>query len=141
MRYKEGIDKDEKHLPSKIEDPSKADRKIPFTPTAQTAKNVGLLMKCDECSKPRLLHAKRKLQANKLNELKRVLNDLLYSCGSSLTELDEEIADDIVNTVFVQENLSCNQTIELPYYSCQTHRYQRMIFRGKTPKLLKTVFP
>ena len=67
MRYKEVIDKDEKHLPSKIEDPSKADRKIPFTPTAQTAKNVGLQMKCDECSKLRLLHAKRKLQANKLN--------------------------------------------------------------------------
>ena len=36
MRYKEGIDKDEKHLPSKIEDPSKADHNIPFTPTAQT---------------------------------------------------------------------------------------------------------
>ena len=122
MQYKEGIDKDEKYLPSKIEDPSKADHKIPFTQTAQTAKNVGLLLNCDECSKLRLLHAKHKLQMKKLNELKHILNYLVYVCGSSLTELDEEIADNIVDAVYVKENLSCNQMIELPYFSCQTHQ-------------------
>ena len=122
MRYTEGIDKDEKYLPSKIGDPSKADQTIPFTPTAQTAKNVGLLLNCDECSKPLLLHAKHKLQTKKLNEAKRVLNDLVFTCGSSLSELDEEGADNIVDTVYVKENLYCTQMIELPYFSCQTHQ-------------------
>ena len=70
MRYKEGTDKDEAHLPSKIEDPSKMDHKIPFTPSAQTAKNVGLVVKCDECCKPRLLHAKHKLKGQQFECIK-----------------------------------------------------------------------
>ena len=119
MRYKEGLDEDEKHLSSKIEDPPKKDHKIPFTLSTQTEKNVGFLVRCEECNKPYLLFAKRKLKDQELTSLKRILNELVYSCGSSFAEYDAEKEDSIMNKVFVKENLSCNQIIELSYYSCE----------------------
>jgi hypothetical protein len=50
--YKEGTDPEEKYLSSKLRDVSKQPCKIPFLQTAQTAKNVGSVVKCAECKKP-----------------------------------------------------------------------------------------
>ena len=85
-RYKEGVDNDEKYLPSKLQDVTKQAHRLPFSPTAQTAKNTGLTVKCCHCKKPRLLYSPKKLKENSLLELKKMLNDVLYVCGTSFRE-------------------------------------------------------
>jgi ABC-type sulfate transport system substrate-binding protein len=57
MHYDEGEDEKEQYLPSLLENVEKQDTGIPFPATAQTAKNVGFVVVCTECNKPRLLHA------------------------------------------------------------------------------------
>ena len=54
----EGLDPSEKNLPSKLEDVTKQNHNVPFTLTAQTAKNVGYIIPCNECGKLRFLHSK-----------------------------------------------------------------------------------
>ena len=140
VKYSEGSDPLEKHLPSKIEDISKQSHEIPFTPTAQTAKNVGFVLRCDECNKPRLLYAKLKLKGEEISALKRTLNDLLYVCGGSLKEIsaDEDPNVHISDKVFVRENLCCTSLIELPYYSVGI--YQNIcIHCGKSERLTNDV--
>ena len=68
IKYIEGSDESEKFLPSKLEDPSKRNHGMSFTPTAQTALNVGKTIKCTQCLKPRVVYAKKKLpkQARRL---------------------------------------------------------------------------
>ena len=57
LHYKEGVDPEEKYLPSILENVEKSPHGIPFSPTAQMAKNVGFVITCLECEKPRLLHS------------------------------------------------------------------------------------
>ena len=57
LHYQPGIDEEEKFLPSTLEDVEKRPHNIPFNPSGQTAKNVGFIVKCEECNKSRLLHA------------------------------------------------------------------------------------
>ena len=73
-RYTQGSDPEEKFLPSVLLDSSKQPHGIPFTPTAQTAKNVHKIIRCMECSKPRLLHAAKKLKPDQHTNLTRFLN-------------------------------------------------------------------
>ena len=58
--YIEGNDSEESHLPSKSHNPEKQGHGIPSSPSAQTAKNVGMTVRCHECGKPRLLYARNK---------------------------------------------------------------------------------
>ena len=78
----------EKYLPSKLEDPEKRPHNIPFPPSAQTAKNVGLTIKCVECGKPRLSHSKHKLKEQQVKTLKSFLSKIIYICGSTLSEYE-----------------------------------------------------
>ena len=117
LHYEEGYDPDEKHLPSKLEDVSKQNHNVPFTPTAQTSKNVGYVMKCTACSKPRLLHSKLKLNENEISSFKRFTNDIIYICGGSFREIEENEGDVdsfIKDKFFICENISCTSQ---PYYS------------------------
>ena len=59
IKYIEGSDESEKLLPSKLEDPFKRNHGMSFTPTAQTALNVGKTIKCTQCLKPRVVYAKK----------------------------------------------------------------------------------
>ena len=49
--YNEGSDESERYLPSKLADVSKQPHNVPFPPIAQTAKNVGSIIKCSCCKK------------------------------------------------------------------------------------------
>ena len=56
----------------------------------------------------------------------RLGDTYLYSCGSTLAGLECEIqqrdhptVQDLFNRVYVRENLTCDMTIEIPYYSSQ----------------------
>ena len=70
LHYKPGTIKDEKFLPSTPEDFEKEPHNIPFNSSVQTAKNVGFTVKCEECHKSHLLHAKHKLIANEVKGAK-----------------------------------------------------------------------
>ena len=52
--YHEGVDPNEKNLPSVLDDVKKSAHGIPFNPTAQTAKTVGFTVRCEEFQKARL---------------------------------------------------------------------------------------
>ena len=83
-----------------------------------------------------MLFAKHKLKDQELTSLKCVLNELVYSRGLSFAEYDAEKEDSVMNKVFVKENLSCNQKIELSYYSCEIFKAV-CIHCGSTDNLIK----
>ena len=121
LHYNPGSDADEKFLPSKLEDVEKGSHNIPFSPTGQTAKNVGFVVKCLECNKPRLLHSKNKLKtAEEQKGAKSMISKLSYMCGSVLSEYlgtGNDRDEKYLKSLFVRENISCSSKIELPYYT------------------------
>ena len=133
-RYKEGVDSDEKYLPSKLQDVTKQAHGLPFSPTAQTAKNTGLTVKCCHCKKPRLLYSPKKLKENSLRKLKKMLNDVLYVCGTSFREYEEE------PVAYSRENIHCSTNIETPYYSIENIR-KICICCGKLRKEMQEEMP
>ena len=107
IHYEQGSDPTEKFLPSKLEDVEKKPHNISFPPTANTAKNVGFMVKCEECQKPRLLHAKHKIKED-LKGAKRMMAKLNYVCGSIISEYMGTGADrdeKYLKNIFVRENL------------------------------------
>ena len=94
---------------------------MPFPPTAHTASNVGINVKCMACGKPRLLHSRKKLKSpTEENALKRVLNGIGFVCGTSLQEVAKSSKNrdsSILDLNFCRVNLACSSKVELPYYS------------------------
>ena len=107
--YERGSDPEEKFMSSKLHDPSTRSHGMKFSPTAQTAFNVGTTIRCMECGKPRLMHAAKKLTISEKNALKRVLNDFQYVCGTILQDIqsDERNSDlKVIEKVFCCENIA-----------------------------------
>ena len=139
--YIEGEDPREQYLPSKLLDISKQCHNIPFNPTAQTAKNVGILLNCTECRKPRLVYAQHKLTEKERNGFKRVMNDLLYVFGGSLSDIGDQEKDanvSVINKLFVRENIACSSVIETPYYSAEIFE-EICVYCGSNKMLVKSV--
>ena len=92
---------------------------MPFNPSAQTAKNTGIFLKCSDCSKPRVLHSKRKLKQEESLLVEGLLEVYTYSCGANVQNisLDDEEQRAVLEKIFVRANLVCNSPIEVPYYS------------------------
>ena len=117
-----GSNTTEEHRPSLLK--TKEDSGMPFNATAQTAKNVGLVIQCQECDTFRTLHAAKKLKKQDVENLQAAIETLLYTCGSSLqAQTDEQAGADcadagsLVANVYVRGNLSCGTPTELCYYS------------------------
>jgi len=112
------IETTEEFLPSAKETLEKGHR-CPFNPTAQTARNVGTVIQCQDCGKWRCLHSNRKLKQAERDELSVILDTVLYSCGSTLDDLKPEEGSDetVLNVVFVRANFCCRSAIEYTYYS------------------------
>ena len=129
------VDTTEEHRPSlKGRDLPKG-HGCPFNPSAQTAKNVGSVIQCEECEKWRCLHAARKLTRKTRDELEAHLDTILYSCGSVLGNVEAaEEGSDLMN-VYVRANLDCQSQIELTYYS--TGFEDICIHCGTVDKLVK----
>ena len=108
--------------------------RLPFSPTAQTAKNTGLTIKCCHWKKPRLLYSPKKLKENSQLKLKKILNDVLYVCGTSFREYAEE------PVAYSRENIHCPTNIETPYYSIET-LLKICICCGKLRKEMKEEMP
>ena len=93
-------------------------------PSAQTAKNVGFIISCVECQKPRLLHSKHKIKKHDVQSAKRMMKKVSYMCGAALSEYLESGTDRDerhLKSIHVRENLSCSSKVELPYYSVDNY--------------------
>ena len=126
----EGNDPEETYISSKLEDVTKRNHGMDFSPSAQTALNVGMVIKCSERKKPRLSDIEK-------GALKRFLSSFEYICGSSFKKVPHDAHPniDIIKKVFVRENLSCTSIMESSYYSCKIHPLVR-VKCGKSNKLL-----
>ena len=91
-----------------------------FTPTAQYARNVTLIIQCHECEKWRLIYSKATLTPQEKVELGGILEEIQYSCGSGLQEIEHDDRS-VLQKVFTRTNLTCSSPIELPYYSNNIH--------------------
>lgn len=114
-----GTTTNENRMPSLKEKLSKG-HGLAFDPSAQTAKNMKILIKCIPCSKMRLVHAKKSLPAETRSEVERELQNLWYTCGCVFTDTDRESDDEtnvnIFSLIRVRRNLNCRSPIEKPYY-------------------------
>ena len=76
---------------------------------------------CSECQHPHVIHvyALHKLRYAEVLKLQALIGDVLYTCGSTLQELDIEGAEssELLSKVFVRANLTCQNPVEVPYYS------------------------
>lgn len=54
---------------------------MPFCPSAVRAKNVGIIVNCVECEKPRLLFSAKKLSEKDTIMLQGFLDTIFYTCG------------------------------------------------------------
>lgn len=78
---------------------------LPFQPNTQYARIVGMTMQCCERLKPRVIYAQHKLRIQDELCLQGLLADVLYSCGSQLSDLIAEdsspLHKDLLGRVFV----------------------------------------
>ena len=120
VKYILSSDPSEKFLPTKFENPGKRTHGTPFTPTAQTAINVGKIVKSIHCLKSRVVYAKKKLSDVHKWSMKCMLNDFQYVCGTVFHDLptDDKNKDSFVlGMIHCRENLTCESPMEIPYYS------------------------
>ena len=64
---------------------------------------------CKECDKKRVLYSLKRLSALEKATLKRLDEEIIYTCGSTLPSLAE--------FVVVREGITCSTPIETTYYS------------------------
>ena len=98
---------------------------MPFSPTAQTALNVGIVVNGFECKRPRLVYAKKKLKDDEKRAIKRLLNGYRFLCGSTFQEMainERESGAAVLQKVFIRENISCVSNMETSYFSCRIYR-------------------
>jgi hypothetical protein len=93
-----------------------------FSPSAQYAKNVGMVVQCGECDKWRVLYSKSKLNHEESTKLSRFLDSIQYTCGDSFESLTSEIQQNEFSELFlkvkVNDKLNCQSNMEISYYSC-----------------------
>lgn len=79
-------------------------------------------MQCNECGKWRLLHCKNKLKRANLHALDHLLEDVIYTCGANIADIEEDGTDQpliqsVYSMVYSRLDLTCMTKIEVPYYS------------------------
>lgn len=97
-----------------------------FRPSAQNCKNVGILIQCGECDKWRVIYSKSKLSSQENDELTRFIDGIQYTCGDTFYNLANSIQNSndtndslkkLFSIVKVNNTLTCNSLMEVPYYS------------------------
>ena len=112
-----GSDTSEKYKPSLVCNTSKG-HQIPFNPVKQHVLNTRLKIECSECCKPRLVYSKFKITKPDTRAFKNVMDNVLYTCGASLTEFPaNENQSPVMEKLFVRRNLTCLTPVEALYYS------------------------
>ena len=88
-------------------------KSLTYSPTETHARNVGVVVQCDECNKWRLLFSKRKLSAKQRQQLEEIIADVSYSCGATTEDL---ILPEALASVCIRAH-ECSDHIEKIYYS------------------------
>ncbi len=105
-----GTETSEQHKPSSKDNSGTKSHGMPFSPSAQCAKNVGTVIQCSECLKWRLMYTKSALKRNHKSELENILLEVLCVCGDSLADVECD-DDSVLNVIYTKTNLSCNSPI------------------------------
>ncbi len=79
------LKKKQHNIPEKIV--KKVGNVMGFSPRAQYAKNVRLLVRCSVCDKRRVLFAKRRLTETEYQLLSNILDDIEYVCGITFNDM------------------------------------------------------
>ena len=66
----------------------KAKKTLPFSASIQHVKNVDMMLQCKECSMWRLLYSRYKLRCQEKTQLKAAVEDLSFTCGAPLQDID-----------------------------------------------------
>lgn len=106
-KYKSSEDayrSDTSHCPS-LSKPGVKKHGMPSPPSAQYAQNVKVVLQCGECSKWRVLYAKRGLKQHQKEELEKLIEDLEDTCGSVFEDIEAE-EDSVLSLVFAKANLT-----------------------------------
>ena len=91
---------------------------MPFSPSAQTVCRVRMVVTCQECDKPRVLHGAKKLKKDECIELEKALEQIDFTCGTTMACLVPDDAEEhILEKVYVRADLKCIQPVEVPYFS------------------------
>ena len=88
---------------------------MPFTPTAQYAKNTKMTVQFIECNKRMVCYAKNKIFQKNKSIIERELEELQYTCGSSFDAIDG-YENSSLSLIHVRKNIDCKSPIEVPYY-------------------------
>ena len=86
---------------------------LTYSPGEQHARNVGVVVQCDECDKWRLLFSKRKLSVKERAQLEEVIAEISYTCGATVDDL---VLPDNLKSIGIRSH-SCSDPIEKIYYS------------------------
>ena len=100
---------DEAHRPS-LQKEFKA-KTLPFASSLYHVKNINMMLQCEHCGRWRLLYSQYKLSKKERADLQAALEDLLFTCGSPLQELD---LPGRLSSVYVQD-IVCEEPIEWLY--------------------------
>ena len=87
---------------------------IGYHATQQHVKNVNIVIQRDECDLWRVLLCRHKLTVQERSTLQNTLEDISYSCGGTLEELN---LPGRLEGVCVKAH-TCNDPMEKLYYSC-----------------------
>ena len=63
--------------------------KISFNLVRQNASKTGLIIDCNECSKPRLVYTAKRLTEVEKRSFNPVMNDMINTCGATLVEFKD----------------------------------------------------
>ena len=88
---------------------------LPFSASVQHVKNVDLMLQYDECSMWRLLYSRFKLTRKERADLQVVIDDISFTCGAPLQDLQ---LPGRLSEVYTRE-LSCGKPIEKLYYTAK----------------------
>jgi len=78
-------------------------------------RNIDLMLQCDECGLWRLLYSKYKLTKKERSDLQAAIEEISYTCGAQLQELE---LPGRLKDVYVRD-ISCEDSIEKLYYSAK----------------------
>ena len=117
-----GMDTSEEYRPSFNVNANKG-HQIPFNPVKQHVLNTRLTLECSECSKPRLIYSKNKLAHADIKMFSNIMNDLLFTCGASLSEFPVfgDSKKHLMEKLYVRQNLNCQTPVETLYYSADIY--------------------
>lgn len=90
-------------------------RPLSFSPSVQHANNTNTVVQCDECNMWRVVFAKKKLSVAAIATLQSVLEDVSYTCGASLEDVD--LGPSLASYKLMIRDHRCGDNIEKLYYS------------------------